>query len=340
MRISKFLVFTLLAVSVISYGANSNGNLAFADSHDKLPVSVSAELPLYSNGDRVVLTGQIKGYDASDGQGLTFVVAAPDNARVVIGQHIPNSDGSFEVVFTAGGPLWKLNGEYAIEFHYGSNSASTTITYNGGEDPVVIPPDDTTIDTPPDDPPTDPPLDDVDIPPPPPPPPPVLPTGNDIIEPIEPTDPVCGPGTEAVDGVCQVIKTDDKPPPTNGCLIATATYGTELAPQVQLLREIRDNTLMSTTSGTTFMTGFNQMYYSFSPTIADMERENPLFRQAVHAFITPMISTLSIMTLADSGSESEVLGLGISVITLNLGMYIAAPAFIGFKIHKHIKSRV
>ena len=338
MRISKFLVFTLLAVSVISYGANSNGNLAFADSHDKLPVSVSAELPLYSNGDRVVLTGQIKDYDASDGQGLTFVVAAPDNARVVIGQHVPNSDGSFEVVFTAGGPLWKLNGEYAIEFHYGSNSASTTITYNGGADPVVIPPEDNTVDTPPDDPPIDTPPDDI-IPPPPPPPPIVPPVDVDIIEPtakpdVKPTDPVCGPGTEAVDGICQVIE------PTNGCLIATATYGTELAPQVQLLREIRDNTLMSTTSGTTFMTGFNQMYYSFSPTIADMERENPLFRQAVHAFITPMISTLSIMTLADSGSESEVLGLGISVITLNLGMYIAAPAFIGFKIHKHIKSRV
>ena len=46
------------------------------------------------------------------------------------------------------------------------------------------------------------------------------------------------------------------------------------------------------------------------------------------------------MTLADSGSESEVLGLGLSVIALNLGMYIAAPALIGFKIHKHIKSRV
>jgi len=45
------------------------------------------------------------------------------------------------------------------------------------------------------------------------------------------------------------------------------------------------------------------------------------------------------MTLADSGSESEVLGLGISVIVLNLGMYIAAPALVGFKAHKHFKSR-
>ena len=133
------------------------------------------------------------------------------------------------------------------------------------------------------------------------------------------------------------------PTPVNnkggGCLIATAAYGTELAPQVQFLREIRDNTVMSTSSGMAFMTGFNQLYYSFSPTIADLERENPIFQEAVRAFITPMISTLSIMTLAENGSESEVLGLGMSVIALNLGIYVAAPAIVGFKVHKHLKSR-
>jgi hypothetical protein len=70
-----------------------------------------------------------------------------------------------------------------------------------------------------------------------------------------------------------------------------------------------------------------------------MERENPVFQEAVRAFITPMISTLSIMTLADEGSESQVLGLGISVIALNLGMYIAAPAAIGFTVSKRLKSK-
>ncbi|WP_297442098.1 CFI-box-CTERM domain-containing protein [Nitrosopumilus sp.] len=123
---------------------------------------------------------------------------------------------------------------------------------------------------------------------------------------------------------------------SGGCLIATATYGTELAPQVQFMREIRDNTVLSTTSGAVFMTGFNQLYYSFSPTIADWERENPMFQEAVRAFITPMISTLSIMTLAEDGSEVQVLGLGISVIVLNLGMYIAIPAVIVWQVKEHI----
>jgi len=110
-----------------------------------------------------------------------------------------------------------------------------------------------------------------------------------------------------------------------GCLIATATYGSELAPQVQMLREIRDNQLMNTESGSAFMSTFNEAYYSFSPYIADMERESPVFKEIVKAGLTPMISTLSIMETAET--ESEVLGLGLSVIALNIGMYIGLPAF-------------
>ena len=111
-----------------------------------------------------------------------------------------------------------------------------------------------------------------------------------------------------------------------GCLIATATYGSELAPQVQLLREIRDNSLLNTESGTVFMKTFNEFYYSFSPTIADYERENPVFKEAVKLAITPMISSLALMENANS--ESEVLGIGISLILLNFGMYLGIPAIV------------
>ena len=117
-----------------------------------------------------------------------------------------------------------------------------------------------------------------------------------------------------------------------GCLIATATYGSELAPQVQQLRELRDNQLLNTESGTAFMSGFNEFYYSFSPIIADYQRENPYFKEAVKLAITPMISTLSLMENAES--ESEVLGLGLSVIVLNLGMYLGAPAIVIISIRK------
>ena len=123
-------------------------------------------------------------------------------------------------------------------------------------------------------------------------------------------------------------------PVGGGCLIATATYGSEMASQVQQLRELRDNQLLNTESGTAFMGTFNDIYYSFSPTIADMEREHPMFKEAVKLAITPMISSLSLMENANS--ESEVLSIGISVIALNLGMYLGIPAIVIVGIRKTI----
>jgi len=122
--------------------------------------------------------------------------------------------------------------------------------------------------------------------------------------------------------------TDDK---NGGCLIATATYGSELAPQVQLLREIRDGVVLNTNSGSSFMIGFNQFYYSFSPTIADWERQNPTFKELVKTTITPMLSTLSILNYVDIDSERELLGYGIGIILLNMGMYFVIPAIIIIK---------
>jgi len=111
-----------------------------------------------------------------------------------------------------------------------------------------------------------------------------------------------------------------------GCLIATATYGSERAPQVQQLRELRDNKLLQTESGSAFMESFNDFYYSFSPVIADYERENPYFKEIVKIAITPMISSLSILNYVDMEREAEVLGYGISLILLNVGMYVGIPA--------------
>ena len=121
-----------------------------------------------------------------------------------------------------------------------------------------------------------------------------------------------------------------------GCLIATATYGSELAPQVQQLRELRDNTILSTESGIAFMAGFNQFYYSFSPTIADLEREYPVFKEVVKLSITPMLSTLSILNYAEIDSEQEMLSFGIGIILMNVGMYFVAPAIIIYKIRKQL----
>ena len=121
-----------------------------------------------------------------------------------------------------------------------------------------------------------------------------------------------------------------------GCLIATAAFGSELAPQVQLLREIRDDVVLQTKYGSIFMTGFNQFYYSFSPAVADYERDNTTFKEAVKLTLTPLLTSLLLLQYADIDSESEMLGYGIGIILLNIGMYFVAPAILIIKIKKLI----
>ena len=123
-----------------------------------------------------------------------------------------------------------------------------------------------------------------------------------------------------------------------GCLIATATYGSELAPEVQQLRELRDNTILKTESGQSFMTSFNQFYYSFSPTIADLERESPIFKEGVKITLTPMLSSLSILNYVDIDSEQDMIVYGISLILLNIGMYAGVPAFAILRLYQYRKN--
>ncbi len=113
-------------------------------------------------------------------------------------------------------------------------------------------------------------------------------------------------------------------PAGGGCLVATAAYGSELAPQVQMLREVRDGKVAGTPLGAAFMGGFNQLYYSFSPHVADYQRENAAFNGAVRMAITPMVASLGLMSLAES--EQEILAYGTAVMLLNVGLYLAAPA--------------
>ena len=129
---------------------------------------------------------------------------------------------------------------------------------------------------------------------------------------------------------------NDTPQNGGGCLIATATFGSEMAPQVQFLRELRDNTVLQTESGASFMAGFNQFYYSFSPYIADYERENPAFKEFVKLTVTPLLASLTLLNYVDIGSEEEMLGYGIGVILLNIGMYFVAPAVLVVKVKKLI----
>ena len=121
-----------------------------------------------------------------------------------------------------------------------------------------------------------------------------------------------------------------------GCLIATATYGSEMAPQVQLLREIRDNQLMSTDSGVLFMTGFNSLVL-FILTIycRHGKRKSSIQRNGKDWNYTVAINTICHVICRIR--IRSMLGYGIGVILMNLGMYVVVPAIVFIKTRKYIK---
>lgn len=110
-----------------------------------------------------------------------------------------------------------------------------------------------------------------------------------------------------------------------GCLVATAAYGTEMAVQVQQLREVRDGAAARTAAGASLVESFNAAYYSFSPAVADLERQVPALKEAVRAGIAPMLATLSILGAAEIDTDAEAVAYGLAVIMINAAIYAGAP---------------
>ena len=294
----KFFL-AVLTLSLLSYGISGAAYAAVE------PLSIHTNKEFYGEGNTITISGFVKNFDVSDPQkrmDVTIVITAPNGNIVTILQISPSSDGNYSDSFTAGG-MMKDDGDYTVKANWGAQSNQTMFKFGGSsaaaEPEVTEPEAEPELEAEPE-------------------PEPVM----------ESAQPVCGPGTVLKNGLC-VAEQQKK---GGGCLIATAAFGSELAPQIQFLREIRDNTVLQTQSGSAFMTGFNQFYYSFSPTIADYERENPAFKEAVKLTLTPLLTSLTLLQYADIDSESEMLGYGIGVILLNIGMYFIAPAVVIFKI--------
>jgi len=119
-----------------------------------------------------------------------------------------------------------------------------------------------------------------------------------------------------------------------GCVIATATYGSELAPQVQLLRKFRDGLLRTSAAGQGFMTAFDSYYYSFSPQAAGALSANGLDQLAA-AVLYPLLAILSIAygLFAALGVDNEISVIASGALAATLvGMVYATPlTFIGLR---------
>ena len=125
-----------------------------------------------------------------------------------------------------------------------------------------------------------------------------------------------------------------------GCLVATAAYGSEMSVQVQQLRELRDDVILGTTSGAMFVSGFNTVYYSFSPTISDIQREHLVFKEMTRIILTPLLASLSLLQHIDIETDFEMITYGVSIIILNLAIYVVLPIFIAILLHKKLGAKM
>jgi len=71
--------------------------------------------------------------------------------------------------------------------------------------------------------------------------------------------------------------------------------------------------------------------------VADYERENPVFKEAVKVSLTPLLTSLTLLNYVDIDTEEEMLGYGIGIILLNVGMYFVAPAILVISIKNKLK---
>jgi PKD repeat protein len=78
-------------------------------------------------------------------------------------------------------------------------------------------------------------------------------------------------------------------PPSQGCFIATAAYGTPTAKQIDVLREFRDVVLLKSTVGSQFVA----LYYRLSPPIANFIAGNEILRTLVRELLVdPIVRTI------------------------------------------------
>ena len=93
--------------------------------------------------------------------------------------------------------------------------------------------------------------------------------------------------------------------PSLGCFIATTAYGTPMAEEIEVLREFRDEYLLTNPVGKALV----KFYYMVSPPIAEFITEHPSVKPIVRAGLLPAVAMSAVAVNTTPAEKAAILGL-------------------------------
>ena len=133
MKLSGFLAFTILSISILSFGLTGAVNAQFV-----LPVSVETDSLTYPTGNSITISGLIQNLSEMETP-VTIMIISPNGSMVELKQIMPDSDGSYSVIVqTSAAGTMKASGEYEIRAQYGAQKITSTFNFISGDAPVKV----------------------------------------------------------------------------------------------------------------------------------------------------------------------------------------------------------
>lgn len=101
------------------------------------------------------------------------------------------------------------------------------------------------------------------------------------------------------------------------CFIATAAYGSNSDPQVETLREFRDQYLLTNPVGERL----TSLYYEYSPPVADFINEHPALKPVVRAGLLPAVAMSNVATNTTSAGKIAIIG-SLVLVSVTLAVWL------------------
>lgn len=145
----------------------------------------------------------------------------------------------------------------------------------------------------------------------------------------------------------ETVTTGQPSSPPSRCVIATAAYGSDVAPDVVYMRYVRDKLIGSTPTGRGLVDGFNAFYYSWSPSLAERIAGNGLLRAIFRVLLLPLvgivhITALTFMGMASMTENADVASVVafVAAAAMTLTIYVVLPVVAATEVKQAARGRL